>query len=672
MRITTVLALALLSTNAAAQFTVVPSQPFATANRSPILTYDEARQRLVFACDTEIWEWDGASFAARSAFAPARITRCVYDPARRIVFMVSGARLVSYDGHDFVDRDTASLPMTSLVADTGRQRLIAIGLVAAGNIVTNEWDGTGWRQVATITGNLRTISSAAYDAERGVTVAQILSISPFNLETWEWNGVSWILRDISNTIRAPLVFDPGRRRVIGMAGATWSWDGTAWTQVGSAPPFAPPLALASDPTRGLVWTFASQVVDDDVHAWDGTSWSPRLALPHPYRSNAGFSTDLLRGVAVLFGGSQAAARDTLSEWDGVRWQSRSAPGPAARDRHAQAFDVARGETVVFGGSSSSNPFTPLGDTWAWNGTNWRMLAAAGPPPRADAAMTFDSGRNRVVLVGGRAGAGAIADHWEWDGTSWSQIGTATPMGQVLGKLGYDPLRSRLVQVTSARQTWEHDGTAWTVAATATPQASGASWQLTWDPARQRLQGDLRPVSAFDVERFEWDGVQWTPLGARGDGILAFDLSRNRMLSYSPFALRIETPTPAGASDYGTGCSVPGAAIATSLSAFGRPVVGDAAFHLDVRANGALRPAAIGFGLAPGSLPLGNGCSLLVGQSFQSVLVATDANGFTSQPLPLPNALWLRGAAVFAQAAVLEPAAPGGFVLSQGLRLDLGD
>lgn len=111
---------------------------------------------------------------------------------------------------------------------------------------------------------------------------------------------------------------------------------------------------------------------------------------------------------------------------------------------------------------------------------------------------------------------------------------------------------------------------------------------------------------------------------------------------------------------------------SSLSAFRRPVAGDAAFHLDVRADGGLRPAAIGFGLAPASAALPNGCTLLVGQTFHTVLWFTDPAGMVHQRVPLPGDLALRGASLFAQAAVLDPRAAGGFTMSQGLRLDLGD
>ncbi len=82
------------------------------------------------------------------------------------------------------------------------------------------------------------------------------------------------------------------------------------------------------------------------------------------------------------------------------------------------YDAARAEIVVFGGYGST--VGSLGDTWAWNGTNWRLAATTGPSPRMGAAIAYDSLRSRIVLVGGAGGPAQTSDHWEWDGTSWTE------------------------------------------------------------------------------------------------------------------------------------------------------------------------------------------------------------------------------------------------------------
>ncbi len=64
----------------------------------------------------------------------------------------------------------------------------------------------------------------------------------------------------------------------------------------------------------------------------------------------------------------------------------------------------------------------LGDTWAWDGKEWKQLATAGPSPGAMGYMAYDKARDRTVLFGGRPGWPNNAhDTWEWDGKEWKEI-----------------------------------------------------------------------------------------------------------------------------------------------------------------------------------------------------------------------------------------------------------
>ena len=77
--------------------------------------------------------------------------------------------------------------------------------------------------------------------------------------------------------------------------------------------------------------------------------------------------------------------------------------------------------VIFGGSGSGGF---LGDTWGWNGAEWRRLSAEGPPSRGMGQLAYDAARDRIVLFGGRRGYpnGDLADTWEWDGAQWTRFG----------------------------------------------------------------------------------------------------------------------------------------------------------------------------------------------------------------------------------------------------------
>jgi hypothetical protein len=97
-------------------------------------------------------------------------------------------------------------------------------------------------------------------------------------------------------------------------------------------------------------------------------------------------------------------------------------GPSARVAAGSAWDSRRGLFVVFGGLGAEGF---LGDTWGWDGVEWKKLSDRGPEPRAMGYMAYDRARDRIVLFGGRKGwpDGDLGDTWEWDGATWTRVGS---------------------------------------------------------------------------------------------------------------------------------------------------------------------------------------------------------------------------------------------------------
>jgi hypothetical protein len=405
----------------------------------------------------------------------------------------------------------------------------------------------------------------------------------------------------------------------------------------------------------------------------------------PLANSALLTHDDGRGRTVMLGTADGALGGPLhAEWDGVDWRRLPVPptGPQALYLHAQAFDAARGETVVFGGSLGNNGLGPVvGATHAWNGTSWRLAATSGPAPRRGAAMTYDSARQRVVLCGGRnpAAQSSLLDHWEWDGIGWTQMPAVTPFAGWATILGFDPVRQRVVGHDLQQRTLEYDGTSWTVAASGGPILEygadpGDPWHLmvqlpsfAWDAASQRLVANMRVGSA--VVPFGWNGVDWQSLPLPV-GLHTAVAGSSSLLAASAAGLELVSDQPAATAAYGLGCG--GSTTGTSLAAFGRPVLGSSAFHLDLRAEARLAVAAFGFGDAAVNAPLGNGCTLYVGGLFAVEARLMDASGFVRLPLPIPASQALVGAALVAQGLVFDPLSPGGLALSPGRTLTLGD
>lgn len=139
------------------------------------------------------------------------------------------------------------------------------------------------------------------------------------------------------------------------------------------------------------------------------------------------------------------------------------------------YDEARHQLLLFGGTGTEDgqPSGDRGSTWSWDGQRWTRISTTGPSSRSLASLTYDAGRQRVVLYGGQTGAfpniTVLHDTWEWDGTSWSQRATTGPSTRVHQVLAYDRARGTVVLYggfslaasEELRDIWEWDGSAWT-------------------------------------------------------------------------------------------------------------------------------------------------------------------------------------------------------------------
>lgn len=192
--------------------------------------------------------------------------------------------------------------------------------------------------------------------------------------------------------------------------------------------------------------------------------------------------------------------------------------------------------------------------------------------------------------------------------------------------------------------------------------------MRYDPSRGGLLLRARGISPSPSMHI-WNGATWSQLGERV-GDYAFDPMRGTALVQDGTTTYLASYTHAATVASGSGCG--STADAPILSAFRRPRIGEDEFRLDLRADAVFRPVILGFGLQIGLLSLGQGCTFYLGESFASDVWFTDAYGFSSRPLAIPDALELRGLQVHAQGCVLDPVAPLGFALSQALTLRIGD
>jgi hypothetical protein len=266
-------------------------------------------------------------------------------------------------------------------------------------------------------------------------------------------------------------------------------------------------------------------------------WTQRTPPTSPSgRYEYGMAYDSARHEAVLFGGGYPELGDTWA-WDGTNWTLRAKTGPSPRELHAMAYDSARGVTVLFGGSPS--PLELSRETWEWDGSTWTLRATGGPVARSGHAMAYDSARGVTVLFGGHDKLYYDGDTWEWDGTSWSRRAVASPSARWLSGMAYDSARGVTVlfggvtydysadQYVHFNDTWEWDGVTWRLRSNGGPSPRD-SLAFAYDSARgvTVLHGGFYQLG----DTWEWDGESWVqradaPPSKRANHVMVYDSAR---------------------------------------------------------------------------------------------------------------------------------------------------
>src|SRR5258705_1598825 len=286
-------------------------------------------------------------------------------------------------------------------------------------------------------------------------------------------------------------------------------------------------ALAYDTGRRRVVLFGgadASKVCSDTWEWDGNRWiQVGVTGPGP-RTFAAMAYDSLRRRVVLFGGNRVLFGrspeeniylDDTWEWDGRRWMEIKVPGPPPRAEAVMTFDKERGRSVLFGGHSRSEKWRNwLGDTWEWDGRKWVPMSVSGPSPRNGAAAVYDSRRRKIVLVGGSTQAGVARETWEWDGRLWMENSSAVTEGRFNCVMAYDEARARVIRFGGRYggkpfgDTWEYDGKAWKQLSATGPTARNHT-AMVYNAKRKRiiLFGGHDGENVFG-DTWLWDGKKW--------------------------------------------------------------------------------------------------------------------------------------------------------------------
>jgi hypothetical protein len=272
------------------------------------------------------------------------------------------------------------------------------------------------------------------------------------------------------------------------------------------------------------------------------------------------ATSLLTSFACVLAAGAAAIGQQPNPCQ-LHW-TLNRTDPAPRYGACMAFDAARNRVLLFGESYSQSSLGAPADTWVWDGTTWTQLfPAVSPLPVFNAAMTYDSARQRVILFGGSyesQSANALDrslrnDTWEWDGAAWAQATPpALPTARRYHALAYDSVRHETVLFggfdandSPLADTWVWNGSTWTQRSPATSPPARADMTMGFDPDRGRVVlfgGKTGQLSGSTVlgDTWEWDGANWLPFspvttpGLRHGTSLSYDSSRHRTVLFAGY------------------------------------------------------------------------------------------------------------------------------------------
>lgn len=286
-----------------------------------------------------------------------------------------------------------------------------------------------------------------------------------------------------------------------------------WSLVATDGPPAGEAAMAFDEARGV----SVLVSNGETWTWDGAAWM--LAATNGPAARTGFtlSYDPLRARTVLFGGSDGSTEfgDTW-EWDGNAWSLVASSGPAARSGHAAAYNIRTSTITLFGGHPSATG--AFGDTWDWNGASWSQRSVIGTPSaRSNAALARSSGTGTLLLYGGVEGANSIrmSDIWRISTLSWGLLDSCAISAREQAALAFDSTRERAVLFGGLggdgelkAETWEYENEVWKPVSWNGPSARRAP-ALAYDSQRERMilfggiaasgpNGETWEFSAVDV------------------------------------------------------------------------------------------------------------------------------------------------------------------------------
>ena len=233
----------------------------------------------------------------------------------------------------------------------------------------------------------------------------------------------------------------------------------------------------------------------------------------------------------------ATTSDTWS-WDGASWQRIAGGGPINVIPAMVTWDSARNRGIVVAQS---------GETWEWDGSSWSHPANCSSTRCAGAAITYDAARSVTLMVtGGGVPNSPPAETWEWNGSSWTQRAVSGPGNRKLHTLTYDPVRNVSVLLggqidpaglgppTWLSDLWEFNGSSWTQRTFSGGPGTVSEQGAVYHAASGGVVIYGGRNIGLKTQMMSWNGASWTNInaltpGAQQDASLMSDPAGSRLM-----------------------------------------------------------------------------------------------------------------------------------------------
>jgi hypothetical protein len=271
-------------------------------------------------------------------------------------------------------------------------------------------------------------------------------------------------------------------------------------------------------------------LDASTWVFTGSRWATTQAIPAINAVASVLVYDSVRHREVLAVGKYPASDGSLAgtwEWDGRAWNRINTSHPLSyfSQNVAAAYSPDLRATVLID-TCSGGPERPPGETFTYDGADWRSITPAHWPG-CPARLAYSSSRHSIVAL-------SLDDYrtWRFDGGDWVPItpiggvtpGVATGMGRQAPAVALDPKRDTWVVfggsdgLTSFSDTWISNGTSWTKQLTAYSPIgrSGVPGRpyMDWDAKRGEVVlfgAHGGPSGPNFGDTWSWNGRRWTQL-----------------------------------------------------------------------------------------------------------------------------------------------------------------